>query len=164
MAEEISSSSQQKFTSPHHFANVAEQPTTTPATAVTFDPHSQTSPSSPPPPQQQQQADTISPGVTFSDDQYEQYDSDLEPEVDLGVSRETLHEGQVLKAGYLHKKGERIKVNRNSVTEDNGPDWPGSVYKNLRTELDTMQRQRLTGGVQGGEYNTAWHDREKGTR
>ncbi|KAF9903201.1 hypothetical protein EC991_004067 [Linnemannia zychae] len=42
--------------------------------------------------------------------QYEQYDSDMEPELDLGVSRETLHEGQVLKAGYLHKKGERIKI------------------------------------------------------
>jgi hypothetical protein len=111
VAEEISSSSQQKFTPPHHFANTSEQPTTTPATAVTFDLHNQTSPSSPPPPQQQQQADTISPGVTFSDDQYEQYDSDMEPELDLGVSRETLHEGQVLKAGYLHKKGERIKVN-----------------------------------------------------
>lgn len=112
VAEE-SSSSQQKFTPPHFAApqdsNTSVQPT---KTAVTFDLHSQTSPSSPPPPsqQQQQQADTISPGVTFSDDQYEQYDSDMEPELDLGVSRETLHEGQVLKAGFLHKKGERIKV------------------------------------------------------
>ncbi|OAQ30639.1 PH-domain-containing protein [Linnemannia elongata AG-77] len=112
VAEE-SSSSQQKFTPPHFAApqdsNTSVQPT---KTAVTFDLHSQTSPSSPPPPsqQQQQQADTISPGVTFSDDQYEQYDSDMEPELDLGVSRETLHEGQVLKAGFLHKKGERIKI------------------------------------------------------
>lgn len=113
VAEEISSS-QQKFTPPHFPApqdsTASAQPTTT--AAVTFDLHSQTSPSSPPPPQQQQQqqADNISPGVTFSDDQYEQYDSDMEPELDLGVSRETLHEGQVLKAGFLLKKGERIKV------------------------------------------------------
>ncbi|KAF9124860.1 hypothetical protein BGX30_000715 [Mortierella sp. GBA39] len=113
VAEGISSS-QQKFTPPHFAApqdsNASVRPTTT--AAVTFDLHSQTSPSSPPPPpqQQQQQADTISPVVTFSDDQYEQYDSDMEPELDLGVSRETLHEGQVLKAGFLHKKGERIKI------------------------------------------------------
>ncbi|KAF9112535.1 hypothetical protein BGX27_003214 [Mortierella sp. AM989] len=61
--------------------------------------------------QQQQllQAGTTSPEVTFSD---EQYDSDLEAEgeLDLGPSRETLQEGQILKAGYLNKKGERIKI------------------------------------------------------
>ncbi|KAF9354298.1 hypothetical protein BGX34_011109 [Mortierella sp. NVP85] len=62
--------------------------------------------------QQQQylQAGAISPGVTFSDDHYEQYDSDMEADVDLGPSLETLHEGQILKSGYLHKKGERIKI------------------------------------------------------
>ncbi|KAF9135025.1 hypothetical protein BG015_003332 [Linnemannia schmuckeri] len=112
VAEEISSS-QQKFTpppfAPSQGNNTSEQPTTT--AAVTFDLHSQTSPSSLPPlSQQQQQTDTISSGVTSSDDQYEQYDSDMEPELDLGVSRETLHEGQVLKAGFLLKKGERIKI------------------------------------------------------
>ncbi|KAK3845859.1 MAG: hypothetical protein J3R72DRAFT_434730 [Linnemannia gamsii] len=109
VAEEISS--QQKLAPPHiasqdNINNTSEQPTA-------FSHHSLTSPSSPPLPSQQQhhfQTDTISPGVTFSDDQYEQYDSDMEPELDLGVSRETLHEGQVLKAGYLHKKGERIKI------------------------------------------------------
>ncbi|KAF9926363.1 hypothetical protein FBU30_004027 [Linnemannia zychae] len=83
--------------------------------------HSLASPSSPSLSQQQQQqqqcqqqqhsqTDSISPGVTFSDDQYEQYDSDMEPELDLGASRETLHEGQILKSGYLNKKGERIKI------------------------------------------------------
>ncbi|KAF9181615.1 hypothetical protein BGZ51_005282 [Haplosporangium sp. Z 767] len=63
--------------------------------------------------QQQQQylpVGTISPGVMFSDDQYEQYDSDMEPELELGPSRETLHEGQILKSGFLHKKGERLKI------------------------------------------------------
>ncbi|KAG0203620.1 hypothetical protein BGX28_004143 [Mortierella sp. GBA30] len=60
--------------------------------------------------QQYLQAGAISPGVTFSDDQYELYDSDMEPELDLGPSRETLHEGQILKSGYLHKKGERLKI------------------------------------------------------
>ncbi|KAG0218122.1 hypothetical protein BGX33_008506 [Mortierella sp. NVP41] len=109
VTEEISTQ-HQKFTPPHStLQQTPEQPS--------FNQHSQTSPSSPPPPspqQQQQQQylqpDAISPGVTFSDDQYEQYDSDMEPELDLGHSRETLHEGQVLKAGYLHKKGERIKI------------------------------------------------------
>ncbi|KAG0056581.1 hypothetical protein BGZ83_004363 [Gryganskiella cystojenkinii] len=70
-------------------------------------------PPSPPSQQQQQQylqAGTTSPGVTFSDDQYEQYDSDIEAEIDLGPSRESLQEGQILKSGYLHKKGERIKI------------------------------------------------------
>ncbi|KAG0233258.1 hypothetical protein BGX31_004876 [Mortierella sp. GBA43] len=62
--------------------------------------------------QQQQylQAGTISPGVTFADDNYEQYDSDMEADLDLGPSLETLQEGQILKSGYLHKKGERTKI------------------------------------------------------
>ncbi|KAG0066156.1 hypothetical protein BGZ93_003175, partial [Podila epicladia] len=63
--------------------------------------HPQTSSSSPPP-----QPILTSPGVVFSDDQY---DSDIDAELDLGPSRETLHEGQILKSGYLMKKGERIK-------------------------------------------------------
>ncbi|KAF9370472.1 hypothetical protein CPC16_003690, partial [Podila verticillata] len=82
--------------------------------------------STPPPPQQQQQQPQqqpqpqaqassspppqpflTSPGVVFSDDQY---DSDIDAELDLGPSRETLHEGQILKSGYLMKKGERIKI------------------------------------------------------
>ncbi|KAF9996767.1 hypothetical protein BGZ79_009519 [Entomortierella chlamydospora] len=60
-------------------------------------------------PQQQQylQVGATSPEVTFSD---EQYDSDLEDDGELGPSRETLQEGQILKSGYLHKKGERIKI------------------------------------------------------
>ncbi|KAF9204935.1 hypothetical protein BGZ49_004674 [Haplosporangium sp. Z 27] len=59
--------------------------------------------------QQCSQTETTSPEATFSD---EQYDSDLEAEgeFDLGPSRETLHEGQILKSGYLHKKGDRIKI------------------------------------------------------
>ncbi|KAF9122924.1 hypothetical protein BGW39_009401 [Mortierella sp. 14UC] len=112
VAEEISS--QQKL-APSHIAPQDNNYIITPEQPAAFHHHSLTSPSSPPLPSQQQQqqhpqTDTISPGVTFSDDQYEQYDSDMEPELDLGVSRETLHEGQVLKAGYLHKKGERIKI------------------------------------------------------
>ncbi|KAF9312255.1 hypothetical protein BG003_006454 [Podila horticola] len=56
---------------------------------------------------QPQQPILTSPGVVFSDDQY---DSDIDAELDLGPSRETLHEGQILKSGYLMKKGERIKI------------------------------------------------------
>ncbi|KAF9274989.1 hypothetical protein BGZ68_000202 [Mortierella alpina] len=80
--------------------------------AYTQQPSLPSSPSAPTSQQQQQylQAGAISPGVTFSDDQYELYDSDMEPELDLGPSRETLHEGQILKSGYLHKKGERLKI------------------------------------------------------
>ncbi|GJJ75735.1 hypothetical protein EMPS_08093 [Entomortierella parvispora] len=73
----------------------------------------QHSPPSPPSHQQQQQylqAGATSPGVTFSDDQYEQYDSDIDNDMELGPSRETLQEGQIVKSGYLHKKGERIKI------------------------------------------------------
>ncbi|KAG0232765.1 hypothetical protein BGW42_007925 [Actinomortierella wolfii] len=54
-------------------------------------------------------AATTSPGVTFSDDQYEQFDSDAEAEAEIGASRDTLHEGQIVKSGYLAKKGERLK-------------------------------------------------------
>ncbi|KAF9948956.1 hypothetical protein BGZ72_009171 [Mortierella alpina] len=81
--------------------------------AYTHQPSLPSSPSAPTSQQQQQQylqAGAISPGVTFSDDQYELYDSDMEPELDLGPSRETLHEGQILKSGFLHKKGERLKI------------------------------------------------------
>lgn len=46
------------------------------------------------------------------------YDSDAEAApfgwgstAGAGVSKDTLQEGQVIKAGYLMKKGERIKVN-----------------------------------------------------
>ncbi|KAF9438313.1 hypothetical protein BGZ76_008701 [Entomortierella beljakovae] len=58
---------------------------------------------------QQQDYQAISPEIVFSD---EQYDSDLEAEaeLDLGPSRETLQEGQIVKSGYMHKKGERIKM------------------------------------------------------
>ncbi|KAI8601197.1 hypothetical protein EDD21DRAFT_113164 [Dissophora ornata] len=56
------------------------------------------------------QAGATSPGVAFSDEHYEQDDSDMEAELDSHPSRETLHEGQILKSGYLYKKGERIKV------------------------------------------------------
>ncbi|KAG0250052.1 hypothetical protein DFQ27_009645 [Actinomortierella ambigua] len=67
----------------------------------------QTSPqSSVPPPL----AATTSPGMTFSDDQYEQFDSDAEAEAEIGTSRDTLHEGQIVKSGYLAKKGERLKI------------------------------------------------------
>ncbi|KAG0353623.1 hypothetical protein BGZ54_002157, partial [Gamsiella multidivaricata] len=80
------------------------------AAAATGGP-SQSYPASPNQLQYQQQhqhlqAGAVSPGVTFSD---EQYDSDMDAELHLGPSHETLHEGQVLKAGYLYKKGERIK-------------------------------------------------------
>ncbi|KAF9908928.1 hypothetical protein BX616_011334 [Lobosporangium transversale] len=64
-------------------------------------------------PQQSQsiaQAGIVSPGVTFADDHCEQYDSDMEAELDMDQSQETLHEGQILKSGYLIKKGERIKI------------------------------------------------------
>ncbi|KAF9973538.1 hypothetical protein BGZ73_003201 [Actinomortierella ambigua] len=67
---------------------------------------SQTSPQSSVPPL----AAATSPGVTFSDDQYEQFDSDAEAEAEIGASRETLHEGQIVKSGYLAKKGERLKI------------------------------------------------------
>ncbi|KAF9419434.1 hypothetical protein BGZ94_009428, partial [Podila epigama] len=50
-----------------------------------------------------------SPCVTFSDDLYEQYDSDVEAELDLNPLKDMTQEGQVLKLGYLMKKGERIK-------------------------------------------------------
>ncbi|KAF8933022.1 hypothetical protein BGZ58_006631 [Dissophora ornata] len=56
------------------------------------------------------QAGATSPGVAFSDEHYEQDDSDMEAELDSHPSRETLHEGQILKSGYLYKKGERIKI------------------------------------------------------
>ncbi|KAG0305033.1 hypothetical protein BGZ98_004661 [Dissophora globulifera] len=56
------------------------------------------------------QAGAILPGAAFSDEHYEQYDSDLDAELDLVPSRETLHEGQILKSGCLLKKGERIKI------------------------------------------------------
>lgn len=71
--------------------------------------------------QQYLQAGAISPGVTYSDEHYEQYDSDMEGDLDLGPSQETLHEGQILKSGYLHKKGERIKVIKEDLAQSIDP-------------------------------------------
>ncbi|KAI1321739.1 hypothetical protein EDD11_000015 [Mortierella claussenii] len=62
------------------------------------------------PPHQHLQAGAVSPEVIYSDEHYEPYDSDMEADLDLGPCQETLHEGQILKSGYLHKKGERIKI------------------------------------------------------
>jgi hypothetical protein len=90
--------------------------------------------------QQQQylQAGAISPGVTFSDDHYEQYDSDMEADVDLGPSLETLHEGQIIKSGYLHKKGERIKVNHNVYQRIDGAPSLSVLNKTTRPNLGTI--------------------------